>query len=110
MTIYVDDMRLQAKVGQFNSRWSHLMSDLPGEAGTKELLAFAHKLGLRPGWIQHMGRTTEHFDVTDPKRLQALRLGAIPISYGHEGAALTHAKLSGTPFDLDTIRTQSHTA
>ena len=98
MTIYVDDMQRRARVGRLDGVWSHLMSDLPGEDGTAELVAFARRLGLNPAWIQHRGRPIEHFDVTEPKRQQALRLGATPIHYGAEGARLTMAKREGVPF------------
>lgn len=104
MTVYVDDMRRPATVGTVSGNWSHLMSDLPGQDGTAELVAFAQRLGLRPAWIQHPGTPIEHFDLIDSKRRQALRLGAVSIRYGHEGAALTKAKRQGIPFDLDAIR------
>ena len=92
MTIFVDDMQRPAKVGRLNGVWSHLMSDLPGAEGTTELLAFAKRLGLNPAWIQRRGTPIEHFDVTEPKRQLALRLGAQSVAYGAEGAAITRAK------------------
>lgn len=95
MTVYIDDMQREATVGTTTGVWSHLMADTP-----EELLAFAKKLGLSPRWIQHQGTPLEHFDVTEPKRQKALKLGAVPIKYGHEGAALTKAKRDGVPFDL----------
>ena len=104
MTVYVDDMRMQATVGTLTARWSHLMSDQPDGC---ELIAFAVQLGLRPEWIQHRGTAKEHFDLTDTKRDLALRLGARAIGYGREGVALMDAKADGLPFDLDAHR---HTA
>lgn len=93
MTIYVDDMRCPAKVGQTFGRWSHLLSDLPGEEGTAELITFAVQgLGLDPSWIQHRGSHREHFDIVDSKRDRAIELGAVPIKYGRETAAITSAK------------------
>lgn len=103
MTIYVDDMRLQATVGNLTARWSHLMSSEPVGTST-ELIAFAVRLGMRPSWIQHPGTAKEHFDLTDTKRDLALRLGARAISYGREGSALMEAKAEGRLFDLDTFR------
>lgn len=103
MTIYVDDMLLAASVGTLDAVWSHLMSDLPGPEGTAELLAFAVRLGLRPEWIQKVGKPTEHFDVTAPKRDAAIRMGAVPIRYGSQSAAITRAKAAGVradPVDL----------
>lgn len=87
MTVYVDDMRMPARVGRLNGRWSHLMADT-----TEELLAFAARIGLKRCWIQHEGEPIEHFDVTDSVRAKALRLGAVPVKYGREGAAITQRK------------------
>lgn len=42
MTVYVDDMRVPARVGRINARWSHLMADTD-----EELHEFAARLGLR---------------------------------------------------------------
>jgi hypothetical protein len=54
----------------------HMWSDLSGEAGTRELVAFARKLGLRPDWIQKAGTVHEHFDLVPAKRLKAIAAGA----------------------------------
>ncbi|MCC9184827.1 DUF4031 domain-containing protein [Mycolicibacterium mageritense] len=77
MTVYVDDMRLPARVGRLNARWSHLMADTD-----TELHAFATRLGLRRAWAQYPGTSRSHYDVTDSKRREAIRLGAQPIAYG----------------------------
>jgi hypothetical protein len=77
MTVYVDDMLMEATVGRLTSRWSHMMAD-----STDELVAFAKRLGLRPAWIQHPGTWEEHFDLTEGKRLQAIGLGAMAIECG----------------------------
>ncbi len=92
MTVYVDDMRLPAVVGPVDGVWSHLLSDLTGEAGRAELVGFAERLGIDARWIQNPGTPTEHFDVTEPFRQRALALGAVPIRYGREVAAITRAK------------------
>lgn len=104
MTIYVDDALIPATVGRLRSRWSHLMSDLPGAEGTAELVAFASRLGQRRAWIQYEGTWKEHFDLTEPKRWQAIGLGAVQIRYGHEGAALGRARRAGERFDLEAFR------
>lgn len=100
MSTYVDDMRLPARPpgyrGRGTPRWSHLMADTHDE-----LLAFARRLGLNPSWIQHEGRPTEHFDVTDTVRQKALRLGAIPIQYGHAGGLLSMLKRARMDGDSD---------
>jgi len=83
MTVYVDDMRMQATVGKLSSRWSHLTADTPDE-----LLDFALKLGLRRSWIQHPGTYKEHFDLTEGMRQRALRNGAVAITISEAGALL----------------------
>lgn len=76
MTVYVDDMRMPARVGRLQARWSHLMADTD-----EELHAFADRLGLKRSWHQKPGTAISHYDVTDSRRQEALRLGAVPIGY-----------------------------
>lgn len=61
-------------------RSSHMVSDLPGEAGTRELLAFAEKIGMRAEWIQKAGTRHEHFDVFEKRYQRALDAGAKVVS------------------------------
>lgn len=89
MTVYVDDMRLKARVGRITALWSHLIADTE-----EELHAFAAELGLKRSWFQKPkgldGRSPAkphslkaqmwHYDVTDAKRDQAIAMGAIPIT------------------------------
>ena len=77
MTVYVDDMRVSARVGRINARWSHLMADTD-----EELNAFAEKLGLKRSWAQYPGTWKSHYDVTDSVRNRAISLGAVAIKYG----------------------------
>lgn len=87
MTVYVDSLRMPARVGRTQANWSHLTADT-----TEELLAFAKQLGLRPSWIQNPGHVwKEHFDVTDTKRAQAIKLGAREITM-REASVLWAAK------------------
>jgi Protein of unknown function (DUF4031) len=53
-----------------------MMSDLPREDGTRELIVFALRLGLKKQWIQYPGTHKEHFDLTETKHKLAIRLGA----------------------------------
>ncbi len=76
MTVYVDDMRRPARVGRLNAVWSHLMADTD-----EELHAFAARLGLRRAWHQHPGRPTSHYDLTESRRREAVKLGAVEIGY-----------------------------
>lgn len=83
MTVYVDDMRMRAQVGRGRpARWSHLMADTPDE-----LHDFAvNQLGLRREWAQHEDDPVMlHYDVTDTKRKEAIRLGAKQITWREAG-------------------------
>ena len=99
MTVYVDNMQRRAKVGRLTAVWSHLMADT-----SDELHEFAARLGMRRAWVQHPGKPLEHYDLTEPKRQMALRLGAAPIEYGREGGMLTLSKARGQAFDLEGLR------
>ena len=55
-----------------------MCSDLPGPAGTAELLAFARRIGSRREWIQHEGAWNEHFDVMGGRYDRAIAAGARP--------------------------------
>lgn len=89
MTVYIDDMRRQAKVGNVraNARWSHLTADTHNE-----LIEFAKKLGLNLAWIQKAGTKLEHFDVTDTVRNKAIKLGATQVTYPGGMAELLRVK------------------
>ena len=92
MTIYVDDAGIAADVlntetGQtHSSRWYHLISD---QIDQTELHTFATgPLGLRRSYFQPgkaLGKPDEydpggdHYDLTEGKRQQAIKLGAKPI-------------------------------
>lgn len=115
MTVYVDEIRdwtLIAKArGLRHTHWCHLTADTE-----EELHAFAAHLGLRRTWFQKKGPRDYrwHYDVTPPKRTQAVRLGArevdrrqlLPIldarraSLGMEpGAAVVERAVNRTPRD-----------
>lgn len=103
MTVYVDDAGIRADVTHgtrvVRGRWSHLLADTPAE-----LLTFAVEvLGMRATWLQEPGTAKEHFDVTATRRAEALRAGAVPISY-RESALLVRAKRAGVSFDLAAVR------
>ena len=81
MTVYVDDVRIPARVGRIHGRWSHLTADT-----RTELHAFAARIGLRRNWFQDKPHPVTggpdvywHYDVTDTKRAAALAAGAQPI-------------------------------
>lgn len=76
MTVYVDNMFRPAQITGRPAKWCHMFAD-----STAELLAFARRLGLRSDWIQHAGTHREHFDVTTIVRAEAVRFGAVEITY-----------------------------
>ncbi|GAT07591.1 DUF4031 domain-containing protein [Mycolicibacterium novocastrense] len=93
MTVYVDDMRLPARVGRIEARWSHLFSDNPDPT---ELHRLAAKIGLRRAWFQDKP-SGAHYDVTDTKRRAAIAAGAVPIECGSpEWMRALEAQRSGT--------------
>ncbi|MEO5317615.1 DUF4031 domain-containing protein [Arthrobacter sp. CC3] len=80
MSVYVDDAFIPAKVRSgrltHDSRWCHMTAD-----STEELVALAVQIGLQAKYIQYPGTWKEHFDVTEPKRRQAVALGAIEVGW-----------------------------
>lgn len=77
MTVYVDNAHIHATVpngrARHTSTWCHLMADT-----RQELVAFAISIGLKQAWLQNK-RSGVHFDVTAPKRRQAVAKGAVEI-------------------------------
>jgi len=93
VTIFVDDFRAQARVGRISARWSHLTCgpfDDPAE-----LHEFADRIGLRRSWYQgppgHPWPRC-HYDVTETKRAEAIKAGAVPISWRELGRRLSLAR------------------
>jgi hypothetical protein len=89
MTVYVDYAQIQARVGRYDTRWSHMFADTEAE-----LHAFAARLGLRRSWFQDPvtvgkprarpgSRAAEnwHYDVTEAKRRQAIAQGAVAVTW-----------------------------
>ena len=99
MTVYVDDLRRRARVGRTVARWSHLVADHPDE-----LAAFAARLGLKPEWLQDQGEPSEHYDVTDSIRAEAIALGAVPMSYLTEMGRFIAAKRQNANADKENDR------
>lgn len=83
MTVYVDDSGIQATVTntatgrRHTSRWSHLFCD----GDLAELHRFAARIGMRRAWFQDWpAHRFPHYDVTAPKRLAAVRAGAVEVT------------------------------
>lgn len=64
--------------GKFK-RCSHMISDLLGEPGHRELMEFAAKIGMRPEWLQKEGTSHEHFDIFGGRRDRALAAGCVEV-------------------------------
>lgn len=76
MTVYVDDARIPARAGRTAGNWSHLYAgpwDDPAE-----LHALAAAIGLRRSWYQDKPWPRGHYDVTEPRRENAIAAGARP--------------------------------
>lgn len=76
MTVYVDNMKLKVKLFRWNGVWSNLYADTTGE-----LIDFADEIGLTRASMIDEGYVTERFIINSLRRREALRLGAVPISY-----------------------------
>lgn len=86
--------------GAFNRRWgpsAHLMSDLFGDEGTRELVAFAEALGIPPMALQHPGTSREHFDLAGPWLEAARAAGATAIDHYQLVAILKAKRARGAP-------------
>ena len=94
MSVYVDDSRIPARVGRLSARWSHLIADTPAE-----LHAFAARLGLRRAWFQNKPNGLWHYDVTESKRVQAIRLGATPVTWRESGRIIRDRRAKAVHLD-----------
>jgi hypothetical protein len=80
--IYVDDSRkYPEQLGTVPNpnpaaAWCHLWTDPGNEA---ELHALAKRMGMRREWFQNK-RRFPHYDLVARRRLDAIRLGAVPWS------------------------------
>ena len=79
MAVYVDNARIPYRY------WlsSHMMAD-----STDELIDMAEAVGLQAKWIQAAGTYREHFDLSQGKRAEAIRRGAIPLTLRETGKML----------------------
>jgi hypothetical protein len=94
LTVYVDDWRQRATIRQREDRWSHLLADDPAE-----LHALAARLGIPPRGYQLHRRSAalNHYDLPEALRLQAIALGAVPVTW-REMARLTRQwRRAGAP-------------
>lgn len=73
MTVYVDEIQEYepTKRNHGYTQWSHMWAD-----DAAELHLMAKRMGLKREWFQDSDPYYPHYDVTPPKRAQAMRLGA----------------------------------
>jgi hypothetical protein len=57
-------------------RMYHVLSDLIGPEGSRELRAFVAAFGMRPEWMQYAGTYREHFDAREDTGLAMIAHGA----------------------------------
>jgi hypothetical protein len=72
MAVYVDDM--EAPFGRM--KLCHMIAD-----STEELLRMVDSIGVKRKWIQKGGTYKEHFDICISKKIKAVELGAVPITW-----------------------------
>jgi hypothetical protein len=68
MTVYVDNMKMPWR----GMIMSHMMAD-----ELDELHEMAARIGMKLEWFQGEGHSIPHYDVSEGKRQQAIRLGAV---------------------------------
>jgi hypothetical protein len=73
-------------------RMYHMLSDIPGAQGARELREFARSLGFRDRWVQYPGSYREHFDVTERDAQVILGIEGVRLLTNHELGALLAAK------------------
>lgn len=72
MAIYVDNMR--AKFGRMIM--CHMIADTHSE-----LESMARTIRIQPKWLQDPGEYSEHYDICLSKRAQAIRAGALELTW-----------------------------
>lgn len=73
MAVYVDQLRQYPEKVKGYDKWCHLVAD-----SLSELMAFSCRIGLRSTWLQT--NNYPRFDLTEGKRVQALKMGATEIN------------------------------
>ena len=95
MAILIHPTRATRDIGYLGvrkgSRMYHVLSDIIGPAGGRELRTFVRGCGLRPEWAQYPGTYREHFDAHAHVADCLLRRGARLVG-NHEVGLLLRAK------------------
>jgi hypothetical protein len=91
--IYVDEIKdytwIAKARGLRHTHWCHMTADTEAE-----LHEFAARLGLRRAWFQKKGDRDYrwHYDITPPKRAQAVRMGAQEVDRRFMGLLIIRRK------------------
>lgn len=87
MTVYVDDFFAAKQIRTYRTAiWSHLTVGPYDDID--ELHTFARQLGLSRSWFQGPPEhpwPRSHYDVTKTRRLEAIRAGAVAITWKQGG-------------------------
>jgi hypothetical protein len=70
----------------------HVLSNLIGPEGSRELRAFVVEFGMRPEWVQYPGSYREHFDARADTGLAMLEKGAQLVTNRELGELLAAKK------------------
>lgn len=84
MSVYVDDMEMPYK----GMKMSHMIADT-----TEELLSMVDKIGVQRKWIQFPNTYKEHFDICIAKKIKAVELGAVPITWREYAIMVNQRKI-----------------
>lgn len=87
MAVYIDDFYKTDGSHFRRMKISHLIAD-----SREELFAITDKLKLKRKYLQKENTSHEHFDVCMSKRKEAIKLGAIEVSYRRLGAMVMNRK------------------
>lgn len=82
MAVYVDNFYVTGVTFR-GMKMCHMIAD-----SAAELLAMVNAIGVQAKWIQHAGTCNEHFDICYSKRVEAVKIGAIEISYREYAKAI----------------------
>lgn len=89
MSVYVDDMR--ATFGRMVM--CHMIAD-----SHEELVTMADRIGVHRRWIQKAGTPGEHFDISLSKRADAVRRGAVEITWRELGRMIRDRRIRGAAY------------
>lgn len=90
MTVYVDDMHLDAMGKLGRMRMCHMIADTD-----EELHAMADKIGVQRKWFQKPGTPGRHYDIAMSKRALAVAAGAVEITMRQAASMCASRRVRG---------------